>query len=102
MTSQNAEKVQIGLSGTSTRAVYVKSPVAVNPTDLNISSFIANWDPVFDATGYYLTVYNVSEGESEFIEGFDKGLVAPLDWIINAGALTTSVSYSGKSIPAIQ
>ncbi|MFA5044660.1 MAG: M6 family metalloprotease domain-containing protein [Paludibacter sp.] len=102
MTSLNAEKVQISLSGTSTRAVYVKPPVAVDPTSLNISSFVANWDPVFDATGYYLTVYNVSEGESEFTEGFDKGLVAPLDWIIKAGALTTSVNYSGKSIPAIQ
>lgn len=102
LTSTNADKVTVNLSGKSTRAVYVVPPLAVDPTSLSISSFIASWEPVFDASGYYLTVYNISEGESDFNQGFDNGLTAPLGWLITASALTTSVTYSGKSIPAIQ
>lgn len=100
--SNNAETVIVSLSGTSTRAVYVVPPTATAATDITISSFIANWEPTFDATGYYITVYNVSEGESSLTEGFDKGLVIPKDWAINAQSTTTSVTYSGKAVPAIQ
>jgi len=100
--AMNAETVNVSLSGTSTRAVYVVPPVAIAATDITISSFIANWEKANDATGYYLTVYNVSNGESSLTEGFDKGLVAPKDWAINAQSATTSLTFSGRAVPAIQ
>lgn len=102
LNSNNAETVKVSLSGVSTRAVYVVRPVATAASEIGISSFIANWEPVYDATGYYLTVYNISEGESTLTEGFDKGLVIPKDWAINAQSTTTSLIFSGNSIPAIQ
>jgi len=100
--STNTEKISISLTGTSTRPVYVKPPLALEGTDITMSSFQANWDNVYDASGYYLTLYNTSAGNSEFTEGFDKGLTPSDDWTINADAVTSSSTYSGKSIPAIQ
>jgi len=105
LTSTNADTVQMILTGSSTRPVYVKTPIATAATDTTIASFVAHWgevcNPICDATGYYLTVYNISEGNSEFAEGFDKGLTAPIDWIITVKETTTSKSYSGIAVPAL-
>jgi len=90
------------LSGTSTRPVYVVPPVAYEAADNTFTSFIAKWNNVFDATGYYLTVYNISEGESALTQGFDKGLVAPPGWTITASTTSSSTVYSGASAPSLQ
>jgi len=100
--STNAETESIAMSGNSTRPVSVVTPMATEATEVTMGSFIANWDESYDATGYYLTVYNFSTGISEQTEGFDKGLTAPTDWTITAKTLSSSVNYSGKAIPAIQ
>ncbi|MDD4993071.1 MAG: M6 family metalloprotease domain-containing protein [Paludibacter sp.] len=90
------------LSGTSTRPVYVVPPVAVAATDTTFTSFVAKWNNVFDATGYYVTVYNISDGESTLSEGFDKGLVESPDWTITASTTSSSTVYSGTSAPSLQ
>lgn len=100
--SNNAETLLVSLSGNSSRPVYVVPPISTEPSEITVYSFIANWEPTYDATGYYLTAYNISEGSSELNEGFDKGLKAPKDWIITAIDTTTSSTYSGKAIPAVQ
>jgi len=82
--------------------VYVVTPVADEATDLSIAGFTANWNTVFDASGYYLTVYNLTDGESSFSEGFNNGLNAPRNWTITATALSNSTSYSGDSVPSIE
>ena len=98
--STNADSVAVSLTGTSTRPIYVVSPTATDATDVTIASFATHWNPVYDASGYYLTAYNISEGESTFTEGFNNGLIAPFNWIITATGLSTV--YSGESIPSIQ
>jgi len=100
--STNADTETLTLTGTSTRPVYVTAPVATIATDVTLGSFVANWNAASDATGYYLTVYNFSNGISEQTEGFDNGLVVPIDWTITAKTISTSSIYSGKAIPAIQ
>jgi len=90
------------MTGTSTRPVYVVTPVADNATDVSIAGFTANWNSVYDATGYYLTAYNVTNGVSSFKEGFNNGLIAPPNWTITATGISTSTILSGDSVPSIE
>lgn len=90
------------LTGTSTRPVYVVPPVAKAATDTTYTSFVANWDKVFDATGYYATVYNINEGKSGITETFDRGIIAPNGWIITASTTSSSSIYSGGNPPSLQ
>jgi M6 family metalloprotease-like protein len=90
------------LSGQSSRKVYVVPPIATQSTDVTFSSFIANWNNVFDATGYYLTVYNLTAGESSLTEGFDKGITAPTNWTITPVNVSNSTIYSGLAVPSLQ
>lgn len=89
----------------STRPVYVIPPVATEATEITHKSFIANWEKVMDydkyASGYYLTAYSVSDGETTIDEGFKKGIIAPTDWVIYAD-INTITSYCGDSVPSIQ
>lgn len=68
VTSPDAETVSVNVSGTSTRPVYVVTPVANNALEVKEGSFIANWNNVYDASGYYLTVYTLqNENEIEYL-----------------------------------
>jgi len=102
LSSTDASTETIAMTGTSTRKVYVIPPVATAATDVTIASFVAHWNPVFDASGYYLTLYNISEGQSKFKEGFNNGLTAPANWTITASAISSSTIYSGDSVPSIE
>lgn len=98
----NADNQQLTVNGVSTRKVYVVPPVATAATLITSRQYTANWEEVFDATGYYVTAYSISEGNSTHTEGFDAGLTVPSDWKITASGVTTSASFSGKAIPALQ
>ncbi len=102
LSSKNSETIKTLIYGKSSRPVYVVPPVANEALDVTLGSYVANWNHVFDATGYYLTVYSISEGTSTRKQGFNNGLAAPNDWKISAEAITSSANYSGDSIPAIQ
>lgn len=102
LTSEAGDYADAQITGISTRAIYVVTPVANEATDTTFTSFIANWNPVYDATGYYLTVYNLAEEASTIKEGFDKGLVAPVNWTIAAKNISSSTIYSGATPPSIQ
>lgn len=101
--SEEADIEQKVISGTSTPPP-IKAPT-INErqiTSSTIDGFTANWNAVHGATGYYLTVYNVTEGTSMLNEAFDNGLTAPVDWIIKASKIDDSDKYSGASSPSIQ
>jgi M6 family metalloprotease-like protein len=98
----NGDYAEAPLYGTSTRSVYVVPPVASNASNISFTGFIANWNSVYDATGYYFTAYNVSDGESRITEEFDKGIIAPNGWTITPSSISNSTVYSGKKPPAIQ
>ena len=100
--SSKAEIIKLSLSGSSTRKIWVVAPLATDANDLSIASFNANWKPTFDATGYYLTVYNISDGTSELTEGFDNGMKAPIDWTIKVDTISKSNVYFGLKTPSLQ
>jgi M6 family metalloprotease-like protein len=102
ISTSNADYQFIDLIGTSSRKVYVVPPVATEATKITYGSYIANWNEVFDASGYFFTAYSITDGYSNQIEGFDSGLIAPVDWTITASCVSTESTYCGKSIPAIQ
>lgn len=105
LSSKSAEKVSYSLSGTSTRKVYITPPVAYTATDIQQNSYVANWSIVPDneknASGYYLTAYSISDGQSTIKQGFDNGLGSSPDWKIIASSVSTSNTYSGEKVPAI-
>ena len=102
LSATDADSAFVSMTGTSTRPVYVVPPVAGEATDVTIANFTANWNAVPDASGYYLTAYNVTDGQSSFSEGFNKGLVAPPGWTITATGVSTLTTYSGDSVPSIE
>jgi len=102
LTTSSGDYASALVSGTSTRAVYVVPPVANQATDATFTSFIASWNSVYDATGYYLTVYNIKNGESTINQGFDNGLTAPIDWTITVKNIANSIIYSGTNPPSLQ
>ncbi|NCB70001.1 MAG: M6 family metalloprotease domain-containing protein [Bacteroidia bacterium] len=61
ISSTDAESVKLVLSGISTRPVYVVTPVANEAIDVQENSFVANWNNVYDASGFYLTVYTEND-----------------------------------------
>ena len=78
--------------------VNVVPPIASLAKDTTYTSFMASWTPVNFANGYYLTVYNISEGESTLSEGFDNGLTPSPGWTIMASNITDINSGSAPSI----
>jgi hypothetical protein len=99
---EDAVLIQGTVTGTSSRPVLVVPPVATDPTSVSLNGFTANWTDVYDATGYYLTVYNTSEGTSVLNEEFNNGLTPPIGWTINASSVFSQSNYAGTSVPSIQ
>lgn len=76
-------------------------PEATEATNIKSDSFTANWQTVSNVDNYYLSVFHITGGTSEFTEEFDGGLTAPIAWEINAKNETDDVALIGKSAPAI-
>lgn len=99
--SETTKPIQIDVTGKSRREVYVTAPVARTATEINEDGFIANWEEVYDATGYYLTVMGIIDTPFSITEGFSKGLTPPEGWVINASETISTQGYYGKAAPAI-
>lgn len=102
VTSNEAETLQTLISGSSPRAVYVVPPIA-NPVVVStLEGFEASWNEVYDATGYYLTVYSTSEGTSTQVQGFDDGTNLPLEWKVAVESTISNSDYTGVAVPALE
>jgi len=102
LTTINGDYAEALLTGTSTRAVYVVPPIANEAKDVAFTSFVANWNNVYDAVGYYLTVYSISDGESNISQAFDNGNLAPYGWTITPILASNTTGYFGNNKPSIQ
>lgn len=80
----------------------VALPISTNDTTTKSYQFIANWNQVPTATGYYLTVYNISNSASTITQGFNNGLNPPTDWILSTQSSNNTASYCGVKTPSIQ
>ncbi len=100
---ENAGMISFKLKGgIMTIVPPVALPISTTDTTTKSYQFIANWNQVPTATGYYLTVYNISNSASTLTQGFDKGLTPPTNWTISTQSSNNSASYCGVKTPAIQ
>jgi len=73
--SDPAESKTVSLSGEVTTPPPPDAPLALEATNVTEDSFVANWETVTNATGYYLDVYSLGGSTatdiffSEYIEG---------------------------------
>ncbi len=100
--SEDADLIQHVVSGQSARPVYVVAPVATVPESAGLRGYTAQWNEIYDASGYYLTAWNTTSGTTELTEGFNNGLKVPQGWTINAQSVVTLANFAGDSVPAIQ
>lgn len=100
--STDADTWQTSVAGQSTRQVYVVPPVAQPASYSTLEGFEARWNKVFDASGYYLTVFGVGEGKSSYTEDFANGLRLPAEWESNSISAITTAAFSGNLPPAIE
>lgn len=100
--SEAADINQVIISGVSNRPVYVVPPNANTPSEVGLEGFLAEWNSVYDASGYYITAWRLSEGRTSLVERFNDGLNAPAGWTINAASVNNLRNFAGDSVPSIQ
>jgi len=92
--------LSIPLIGHSPRPVYVQTPTDVKSKQVTPYSFDATWSTVSDAEAYYVTVYQIEEGTTEFLQGFedfnDADKVRDMGWQSNTNLITTSAKAEGS------
>lgn len=59
------------VTGKSNKPLNVRKPEVLAPTDIEENAFTANWVEQDKATCYYISVYSMSEANSQDIETFD-------------------------------
>jgi len=86
------------------RTKPLETPFALDATDVDKTSFTANWEDVEGAQNYRIDVFKLANGaQINEIEGFDNmsGSTYPSGWSGNGGATYyTSVANSGQNIPS--
>ncbi len=86
--SGGGASANVAVSGTGSAASVPAAPVATAATVVTNSSFVANWNPVSGATGYYIDVYTLSGGGGtveETIAGWDFGVNTVASQTANLG-----------------
>lgn len=88
------------ISGVAARPTYVSVP-KLKPTSLVTPySFLISWEPVKDATEYYVTLFSVAKGTSSFLQSFEKfdspSAVVDEGWESNTNTVTTASRGDGN------
>ncbi|MCL2597584.1 MAG: endonuclease [Paludibacter sp.] len=82
----------------------LETPFALDATDIDETSFTANWEDVEGAENYLLDVYQIQTGtqqtETENFNGM-SGTNYPVGWSGNTNAYYTGSGYYGQSAPAV-
>lgn len=92
---------EMPVKGKSRRPINIVTPTAYPATDITKTSFVANWSYDEYATGYYLSVYNKSDVESDEVEKFGLfGNGKPEGWTYNF--TTTNKTYTSSAPLSLQ
>lgn len=96
----NSASLVLPLYGYSPRPTYVYTPEVYEPEVITPYSFAASWEEIEDALLYYLTLYQVSEGTTSFLQNFenfsDAEKVLMSGWQTNTYLTTTSAKADGN------
>lgn len=91
--------LSIALTGYAPRHTYVTTPQTLACSEITPYSFVANWQNVEDAECYYFTLYQVSDGETSFTQGFENfdsyDKIHEIGWESNTNLTTTSDKKDG-------
>ncbi len=97
---QGAALAILQLTGTAPRRVLITPPVAQQPKSITPYSAELQWKAVADATHYYLTMYQIKEGTTDFVQDFERFdspvAVAQSGWQTNFNTLSSLAKESGN------
>ena len=103
--TSSAANLTIPVYGTAPRPTYVKTPIVKEIAYITPYSFRASWGAIDDAELYYLTLFQRSEGETKFVQGFeyfdDNAKVLQAGWKTNTNQTTTYAKADGTRALAI-
>ncbi len=89
----------IPLSGIATRPTYVTTPELNEEKNITPYSFEISWKPVKDAEAYFLSLYETSEGTTDFVQGFEHfdnaESIKEEGWQSNITTTTTAAKKDG-------
>lgn len=96
----NAASLSIPMIGHAPRPTYVTTPTTLQVKDITPYSFSARWLNQTDAEQFYLTLYQVEEGTTEFKQSFenfnDIDKIRAEGWQSNTTLTTTSDKSDGQ------
>ena len=92
--------IAMELTGSAPRPTYVHTPETKASKNITPYSFTARWKEVNDAELYYLTLYQVEEGETEYLQDFENFTsmenIHAMGWESNTTLTTTSAKADGS------
>ena len=90
----------IELTGYAPRPTYVHTPEIKATKNITPYAFTARWKEVNDAELYYLTLYQTEEGQSVYVQDFEKFTsmesIHDMGWESNTTLTTTSAKADGS------
>lgn len=92
--------LSVPVTGNSPRPIYVVTPTTLSNKGITPYSFTARWKKVDDAERYYLTLYQIEDGQTEYLQDFEN--FSSLDkihdqgWESNTTLTTTSAKADGS------
>ncbi len=91
--------IPIVLHGYSPRPTYITTPNVLPATKITPYSFRLSWEPVEDAVQYYLTLYQVADGDATYRQDFEDfssfDAINEQGWESNVNRTTTSAKSDG-------
>lgn len=92
-----------GIAFTGKRTIDYYSVIASDATDITPESFVANWEPLEDATSYEVSLFSLEPGDPFFeTNGFDNGQTMLKGWTTTAGNTYAIPSYCGEAAPSLR
>ena len=87
------------ISGQAPRPIYITTPELKETANITSNSFQIGWAPVNDAEEYYITVFQVKDGESVYSQSFENfntaAAVAEQGWQATTTTTTTMTKADG-------
>ena len=99
LVSASNASLSLPLKGYSPRHTYVTTPEVMPTSEVTPYSFTMNWKAVEDAECYYFTLYQMSDGETTYVQDFENfdtyDKIHESGWQSNTNLTTTSDKKDG-------
>ena len=97
--SSVAASISLPITGNSPRPTYVTTPQTLSCESITPYSFTARWESVNDAERYYLTLFQIEKGETDFLQDFENFTsfdnIRNMGWQSNTTLTTASAKADG-------